>query len=77
LISDSKFGGNYISNNIYVDDDSNSILNEIKVNLTIRHTSIGDLIINLRAPNGNVINLKAKDSGESFNDLRNITFTTK
>jgi len=77
LISDSKFGGNYISNNIYVDDDSNSILNEIKVNLTLRHTSIGDLIINLRAPNGNVINLKAKDSGESFNDLRNITFTTK
>ena len=72
IIQDSK----EIVNNIYVDDDTNIALDEIKVNLTLRHTGIGDLIINLRAPNGNVINLKAKGSGQSFNDLRNITFTT-
>ena len=34
------------------------------------------MIINLKVPNGNVINIKAKYSGEFFNDLRNITFTT-
>lgn len=62
-------------NNIYVDDDSTN-LKEIRINLTLRHTYIADLIINLRVPNGNVINIKAKYSGEFFNDLRNITFTT-
>lgn len=51
-------------------------LKEIRVNITLRHTYIADMIINLRVPNGNVINLKAKYSGEFFNDLRNITFTT-
>ena len=62
-------------NNINVDDTSSN-LSEIRVNMTLRHTYVGDLIINLRVPNGNVINLKAKGSGEYFNDLRNITFTT-
>lgn len=62
-------------NNIFVDDD-NTNLKEIRVNITLRHTYIADMIINLRVPNGNVINLKAKYSGEFFNDLRNITFTT-
>lgn len=64
-----------IVNNIFV-DDTNTDLREIKVNLTLRHTHVGDMIINLRTPNGNVINLKSKNSGEAFNDLRNITFTT-
>jgi subtilisin-like proprotein convertase family protein len=64
-----------IVNNILV-DDTNTDLKEIKVNLTLRHTHVGDLILNLRTPNGNVINLKSKNSGEAFNDLRNITFTT-
>ena len=63
-------------NNIYVSDASDN-LEEIKIKLKLRHTSISDLIINLRAPNGNVINLKAKGSGEYFNDLRNITFSTR
>ena len=63
-------------NNIFVDDE-NTNLKEIKVNITLRHTYIADMIINLRVPNGNVINLKAKYSGEFFNDMRDITFTTK
>ena len=62
-------------NNIIVDDDSTN-LKEIRVNITLRHTYIADMIINLRVPNGNVINLKAKYSGGFFNDLRSITFTT-
>ena len=62
-------------NNIIVEDDSTN-LKEIRVNITLRHTYIADMIINLRVPNGNVINLKAKYSGGFFNDLRNITFTT-
>lgn len=62
-------------NNIFVEDDSTN-LKEIRVNITLRHTYIADMIINLRVPNGNVINLKAKYSGSFFNDLRNITFTT-
>ena len=62
-------------NNILVEDDSTN-LKEIRVNITLRHTYIADMIINLRVPNGNVINLKAKYSGSFFNDLRNITFTT-
>lgn len=62
-------------NNIFVDDE-NTNLKEIRINLTLRHSYIADMIINLRVPNGNVINLKAKYSGEFFNDLRNITFTT-
>jgi len=69
------YPGMAISNNILV-DDPNTNLKEIKINITLRHTYIGDLIINLRAPNGKIINLKAQGSGESFNDLRNITFTT-
>jgi len=64
-----------ISNNILVDDMSTN-LRELRVNITLRHTYIGDLVINLRAPNGKVINLKAQGSGEGFNDLRKITFTT-
>ena len=62
-------------NNIWVDDD-NTNLKEIRVNITLRHTYIADMVINLRVPNGNVINLKAKYSGGFFNDLRDITFTT-
>ena len=62
-------------NNIYVDDE-NTNLKEVRVNITLRHTYIADMVINLRVPNGNVINLKAKYSGEFFNDLRSITFTT-
>ena len=62
-------------NNIFVDDE-NTNLKEIRVNITLRHSYIADMIINLRVPNGNVINLKAKYSGEFFNDLRDITFTT-
>lgn len=62
-------------NHILVEDESTN-LKEIRVNITLRHTYLADLIINLRAPNGNVINIKAKYSGEFFNDLRNITFTT-
>jgi subtilisin-like proprotein convertase family protein len=62
-------------NNIGV-DDPNTNLKEIRVNITLRHTYIADMIINLRVPNGNVINLKAKYSGSFFNDLRKVTFTT-
>ena len=65
-----------ISNNIFVDDMSTGLI-ELRVNITLRHTYVGDLVINLRAPNGKVINLKAQGSGESFNDLRKITFTSK
>lgn len=62
-------------NNILVEEDTTN-LKEIRVNITLRHTYVADMIINLRVPNGNVINLKAKYSGEFFNDLRKITFTT-
>jgi len=64
-----------ILNTISVQDDSTN-LKEIRVNISLRHTYLGDLIINLKVPNGNVINVKAKYSGEFFNDLRDITFTT-
>ena len=69
------YPGEAISNNIFV-DDPNTNLKDIKIKITLRHTYIGDMIINLRAPNGKIINLKAQGSGESFNDLRKITFTT-
>ena len=62
-------------NTIFVEDDSTN-LKEVRVNITMRHTYIADLIINLKVPNGNVINIKAKYSGSFFNDLRDITFTT-
>ena len=61
-------------NNIFVDDD-NTNLKEIRVNITLRHTYVADMIINLRVPNGKVINLKAKYSGEYFNECRIILFT--
>jgi subtilisin-like proprotein convertase family protein len=75
IIQDNNSNNPYIVNSIFVEDDSTN-LKEIKVNITLRHTYIADMIINLKVPNGNVINIKAKYSGDFFNDLRDITFTT-
>ena len=52
--------------------------NEIKVNLNLNQQFIGDLLINLKAPNGNIINLK-EFTGDNLlnNKLIDTKFSTK
>ena len=59
-------------------NDNNPILDsfEIDVRLTIKHTYLGDLIINLMAPNGNIINLKKRYSCGSNDNLLSTIFTS-
>ena len=49
---------------------------EIDVQVTLKHTYIGDLIINLMAPNGKIINLKKKYSGGSNDNMVDSVFTS-
>ena len=49
---------------------------EIDANITLKHTYIGDLIINLMAPNGKIINLKRKYSGGSNDNMVSSVFTS-
>ena len=49
---------------------------EIEANITLKHTYIGDLIINLMAPNGKIINLKRKYSGGSNDNMVSSVFTS-
>lgn len=59
-------------------NDVNPILSnfEIDIKLTIKHTYLGDLIINLMAPNGNIINLKKRYSGGSNDNLLSTVFSS-
>ena len=59
-------------------NDLNPILGdfEIDVNLTIKHTYLGDLIINLMSPNGNIINLKKRYSCGGNDNLLSTIFTS-
>jgi subtilisin-like proprotein convertase family protein len=58
--------------------DPNAILGdfEIDVNLTLKHTYLGDLIINLMSPNGNIINLKKRYSCGGNDNLLSTIFTS-
>jgi subtilisin-like proprotein convertase family protein len=48
---------------------------ELGVELTLKHTYIGDLVINLMAPNGKIINLKKRHSGGSNDNMISSVFT--
>ena len=58
--------------------DNNPILGnfEIDVVLDIKHTYLGDLIVNLMSPNGKIINLKKRYSCGSNDNLLSTTFTS-
>ena len=58
--------------------DTNPILGdfEIDLNLTIKHTYLGDLIINLMSPNGRIINIKKRYSCGSNDNLISTIFTS-
>jgi hypothetical protein len=66
----------FLRSSIYVDNnsDKNPMDIEIKLNLT-NPAGITNLLINLRAPNGKVINLKRASSGTGTT-LSNVKFTT-
>ena len=49
---------------------------EIKVKVKITHSNIGDLLINLKAPNGKIINIKGVSNGTTSQDLKNTIFST-
>jgi len=58
--------------------DVNPILGdfEIDVRTTIKHTYLGDLIINLMSPNGKIINLKKRYSCGSNDNLLSTVFSS-
>lgn len=58
--------------------DENPILDnfEIDVKTTLKHTYLGDLIINLMAPNGKIINLKKRYSCGSNDNLISTVFSS-
>lgn len=57
--------------------NSDIILNDLEIacKINLKHPYIGDLIINLMAPNGKIINLKKRYSGGSDDVLSETTFT--
>jgi subtilisin-like proprotein convertase family protein len=59
-------------------NDINPILGdfEIDLNLTIKHTYLGDLIINLMSPNGRIINIKKRYSCGGNDNLLSTNFTS-
>ena len=59
-------------------DDTNPILGdfEIDVRTTIKHTYLGDLVINLMSPNGKIINLKKRYSCGSNDNLLSTVFSS-
>ena len=62
-----------------VDVDSSDVLGvtELELKVDITHSYIGDLLINIKAPNGNIINVKRNNVlGSEFNNYKNVTFTT-
>ena len=58
--------------------DTDIILNDLEITgkINLKHTYIGDLIINLMAPNGKIVNLKKRYSGGSGDSLTETTFTS-
>lgn len=66
-----------VVNSIMVNSSAEIGLTELELNLDITHSYVGDLIINLKAPNGKVINVK-KDGvlNGTADNYKNIKFTT-
>lgn len=65
------------TNSVYVSTPSIEGLNRIDVGLDITHGYLGDLEINLKAPNGNVINMFRPGTPGGFNrNFKNVKFTT-
>ena len=77
LISDGSAdevpGTPLVSPALFIDDQFVPTLLEVVVN--INHTFVGDLVINLVAPNGNVINLMNRQNGSGDN-LTNTVFSS-
>ena len=64
-----------------ISSNSTSIVNldnpfEIKVQVKIKHDWRGDLVINLKSPNGKIINLKGINESDSGNDFINTIWST-
>lgn len=62
-----------------VDVSSSNVLGltELELKIDITHSYIGDLLINLKAPNGKIINVKRNNVlGSEFNNYKNVKFTT-
>ena len=49
---------------------------ELDATITLKHTYIGDLVVNLMAPNGKIINLKKRYAGGANDNMLNSVFTT-
>lgn len=65
------------TNSVYVGDETLPGIDQIDVELDIKHTYVGDMEINLKSPNDNVINvLTAAIPGGFFNNFANVRFTT-
>jgi subtilisin-like proprotein convertase family protein len=66
-----------VVNSIMVNASDEIGLTELELNLDITHSHIGDLVINLKAPNGKVINVKTDGVlNSAANNYKNIKFTT-
>lgn len=66
-----------ITNSVTVPDSTIEGLNKIDLNLDLTHSYLGDLEINLKSPNGNVINAFRPGTPGGFNrNFKNIKFTT-
>ena len=50
---------------------------DIDATITIKHTYIGDVIVNLMAPNGKIINLKKRYAGGASDGMIDSVFTTE
>lgn len=65
------------TNSVYVDQANIEGIDRIDLGLNITHPYIGDLEINIKAPNGNVINaFRPGTPGGSRDNFKNVTFTT-
>ena len=56
---------------------ANAVISEVKVNFTMTHTYVGDMDINIKAPNGSILNLVGGlNGGTGGNSTANFTNTT-
>lgn len=53
-----------------------AVVNSISVTFNIAHLNVGDLVINLKAPNGNVLNLANRDGGTGDNFTNTVVSST-
>lgn len=64
-----------ISSSVTDDISASKNLTEIRVTINMKHTWVGDLILNLKSPNGNVINLFNRQRGNS-DDFKDTIFSS-